>query len=534
MSSGRYRQSQSGSASGAVSLGLVMLGLAGILVVSWMAISFFRVSVPYEHFAVMIRKTGEDIPNTDEIAPTENHKGIQRAILSEGVYWRDRFNWDWEIHPLVQIPQGKLGVLISLTGDELPEGEFLASVDPAIDVLQGGVTSKGIVDPVLRPGRYAINPYLFQYELHEPVVVPAGYKGVVTRLAGPLSDTSNTLLVPDGRRGVQQTTYDAETIYCNPYSERISLVDCRSQRFNLSTNRDMGFPSKDGFWVSLDGIIEFRIRPEKAAEVFMQYNDAQNGDETAEEIIRKVITPIARSFCRVEGSKKSGRDFISGETRSDFEVRFQQAMRDKCEPLGIEVIQALITEIRPPEQIAKPVRDRELAHQKERQFHQQIAQQKSEQDLAVGKELVLRKRALVEVQQQVVKIVTEASREQEVAVTKANERLKVADFRLLAAKDEAEAILSRGKAEADVVRFQNAAEAAGWKDSVNAFGGNGHEFARYVLNQKLASSYRRIMANTADSPIMDVFQSFLEGPTGPREGRSQPVATDAAQTAASQ
>ena len=77
---------------------------------------------------------------------------------------------------------------------------------------------------------------------------------------------------------------------------RINLVDCRSQRFNLAAkNEDMGFPSKDGFWVSLDGIIEFRIKPEKASEVYVIYNERKNGDAIDEEIIDKIIRLEPRS-----------------------------------------------------------------------------------------------------------------------------------------------------------------------------------------------------------------------------------------------
>ena len=43
---------------------------------------------------------------------------------------------------------------------------------------------------------------------------------------------------------------------------------------------------------------------------------------------------------------------------------------------------------------------------------------------------------------------------------------------------------------------------------MEAFDGSGGEFAQYVLYQKIASAYRNIMINTADSPIMKIFDSF--------------------------
>jgi regulator of protease activity HflC (stomatin/prohibitin superfamily) len=267
-------------------------------------------------------------------------------------------------------------------------------------------------------------------------------------------------------------------------------VDCRSQRFNLSNAGDLGFPSKDGFWVSLDGVVEFRVMPEEAAKVFVVYNDATNQeagyDPIHEEIVKKIILPNARAICRLDGSNHSGREFIQGDTRVKFQEGFQEQLASTCKEQGIEIIQALITKIRPPQKIASPVKTRQIA------------------------ELVKQKKALVEAAQSVVQLVTDAKRKQEVAVIEANQKLKVAEFELKAAKDEAEAILSLGKADADVIRFDNEAAAAGWEKSVAAFSGDGGEFARWTLLKKLAPAYKSMMVNTNDSSLMEIFQSFKQ------------------------
>ena len=345
-------------------------------------------------------------------------------------------------------------------------------------------------------------------EIHRPIQIPAGFKGVVTNLAAPLAKEPNRLLVDQGERGVQNATLEPGTHYLSPYVYRVDLVDCRSQRFNLGEEGDMGFPSKDGFWVSLDGVIEFRVDPEKAAEVYVLFNQTDNGPAIDEEIVKTVIMPNARSFCRLQGSNSSGREFIQGETRKQFQEAFEISMREACQPLGIEIIQALITRIRPPEQIALPVRTREIAKQQELQFKQQTLQQESEQKLAIGKAMVEQKQALVGAEQSVVQITTQAKQEQEVALTKANENLAVAQLKLDASIDEAAAIEALGKAAADVVRFDNEAESAGWKKAVEAFDGDGKGYAQYVMFQKLSPAYQRIMVNTADSPIMEIFESF--------------------------
>jgi len=41
---------------------------------------------------------------------------------------------------------------------------------------------------------------------------------------------------------------------------------------------------------------------------------------------------------------------------------------------------------------------------------------------------------------------------------------------------------------------------------VEAFHGDGNAVARYVLYQKLAPGFRKIMTNTADSPRMEIFR----------------------------
>ena len=483
---------------------LIFLGAAG-----WVGYNQFRIEVKTGEMAILIHKRGKPMANSDEIAPGPEFQGVQRKILTEGRQWGNPFYEDWQIIKQEVIQKGELGVRVSLVGDDLPYGEFLAKLDA-----DGNPTTKGIVPGILIPGRYPIHPYMFLVERHSPVIVPAGSVGVVTNLAGPFPENPNTLLVPPGFRGVQEEVLKEGTNYINPYETRITLVDCRIQRFNLAENKDMGFPSKDGFWVSLDGIVEFRVKPDKAADVLVTYvddkEDQRNGEGIDEAVIRKIILPNARSFCRLEGSNKLGREFIRGETRSQFEENFEKAMQAACDPLGIEILQALITKIRPPQKIASPVRDREIAKQEEKQYQQQILQQTSQQLLAIETELVKQKQELVKAEQDVVKIETEAKQEQEVALTMANQRAAVAQFKLDAAKDKASAIMALGKADAEVVRFQNEAEAAGWKEAVAAFSGAGDQYARYVLFKKMASAYRQIMVNTADSPIMKVFDSFSQ------------------------
>jgi hypothetical protein len=107
-----------------------------------------------------------------------------------------------------------------------------------------------------------------------------------------------------------------------------------------------------------------------------------------------------------------------------------------------------------------------------------------------------------------VQMTTEAEQAKEITLIEAQKRLKVAELELKAAEDLAAATVARGTADAKVVEFNNEAEAAGWRKAVEAFDGDGEEFARWVMYRKLAPAFRSMMVNTADSPIMDIFQQY--------------------------
>lgn len=509
--------------------GLLSLGIFAVIV-GFIGYAMCRIEVPTGYMAILIKKTGKDLPNGQEIAPGPEYKGVQTEVLTEGRYYFNPWSWDWEVVPKIQIPEGKIGIRCRLYGDELPYGEIIAH----------SPNQKGIVPEVLTNGWHAINAwvegsdrrrydsYAEIIEIHDMVVIPAGFRGVVTKVCGPIPKVPNELLSDQGERGVQKNTLTEESYPVNPYTDRIHLVDCRSQRFNLTTGGEMGFPSRDGFWVTLDGIIEFRVKPDEAPKVFVTYNEMANDGKLHdaridEEIIKKVILPNARAFCRLRGSDHSGKEFI-GETRAKFQADFQESLKQTCESQGIEIIQALITSINPPQKIADPVRKTQIALQQEAQYVKQITQQEAEKQLTIEKETIKQKQELVGADQEVIKVTTEATRKQEVAVIEANQRLKVAEFELSAARDMADAELSRGKAAAEVIKFQNEAEAAGWRKSVQAFAGSGEMYARWTMLKKLAPAFRQMVVNTADSPLMDFFKEYNVAAT-PAASPARPATT---------
>jgi len=497
--------------------------LVGVPVALLVAYNSCKIEVGTGQQAVLIRKVGLDLDRSMELAPPreggrEYYKGVQTegahgGVLTEGRYFFNPFYWSWEVDDQFVVPGGKMGVRIALAGDDLPEGQIIA-----------GEGQKGIMRDVLQPGRYPYNKYAEKIELHEPANVPAGFRGVKTLLAGRKPKDPNVFLVGDGERGVQKTTLDPGTHYLNPYEVRVSLVDCRSKRFNLGEGATMDFLSSDGFSVTLDGAVEFRVFPDRAAEVFVKYNEDDNGDAIDEEIIAKIITPESRSLCRTGGSKLSGGQFISGVDREVFQRNLVKSLEENCKRQGVEILAVAITRVEPPQDIAEPVRAREVAKQQLAQFTQEKMQQLSEAQLQIQVFLADQKRKMVEADQAVIEQTTRAEQDNAVAVTLAEQKLKVTATQLEAARDQASAIVAKAQAAADVIRFNNRADLAGLASRVAAFDGDGAALARNILVGKLAPGFRSILTNS-DGPLMDLFGQFTQPSPGRKTSASTPAPT---------
>jgi hypothetical protein len=174
-------------------------GLAASVFALFIFVWFFcRIEPRGGQIAVLIHKTGKDLPAEQVLALEPDQKGIQLEVLAEGRYFRNPYSWGWKIHPITDIPAGKLGVVTRLYGPDLAAGKILAEAD-----------TKGIVSDVLTPGKYRINPYANHIELFDAIRIRPGNVGVKTQLVGDdvlnsglPDDQRNTFLVPEKLKGV--------------------------------------------------------------------------------------------------------------------------------------------------------------------------------------------------------------------------------------------------------------------------------------------------------------------------------------------
>lgn len=502
---------------------LAILGLPGYGIFQWF---FCRVEVPPGHLAVKIAKTGEDLGGGEIIATRPEQKGIQFDTLKPGRYFLNPLFWETEVVPIVTVPPGKVGVLTRLFGKnpDLSRGEGL------LVPLEGD--GKGIVAEVLPPGSHErINPWAYKVELHDAVTIEAGYVGVVCNLVGPEPKRPNEYLVEQGERGVQREVLKPGTYYLNPYAVQVYPVDVRSQRLELSADphgkpedaevaddeqrNALVFPSSDGFEIEVKLTVEWAIDEARAPDVLVRIGVGDIHDNPMSEILHKVVIPPLRGIARIEGSKYPAVNYIAGESRSVFQTSIFEALRVACADQGIVIRSVLVNDILPPQDIARPIREREVAKEELARNEVQLQQARAEQSLARETELVQQEQVRVEAETEKEKRRIAAEAAQRVALIEQEQLLAVARADLAAAELEAKAIVARGQAQADVIAAQNLAEAEALRASVEAFS-TPAGFAAYTFAQRIGPRVRTVFADP-DGPFGAIFQELLQ-PSGKREG----------------
>ncbi|HEY7089839.1 MAG TPA: SPFH domain-containing protein [Tepidisphaeraceae bacterium] len=425
--------------------------------------------------------------------------GILEQVYPEGTYFGfSPFDYERTIVKAVVVDAKKVGVVVKKFGKDLDDGQVLA--DPARD-------QRGPLPIVLRPGRYNeySNPLAYEVKQVDPIQVDPGHRGVVTILAGARAKNPNQYLVDDGFQGMQKLTEPEGFRYINPFEKRIIPISIQSQRFEMAGNDVIRFPSSDSFEIKMEGFVEWSIIPEKLPLIYVQYAE---GGELIKYLDDKVILPYARSFCRLVGSQYNARDFISGDTKLKFQHEFESKLREACEKQGIEILQALVRDIVPPDDIKNPINEREIAKQQILSLQQQIQVAKSQADLARQTEMATQNQKIGEANKQVVTIVKKAEQDRDVALTKAKQDLAVAQLRLEASQKQADAQVARGQADANVILLNKQAEAEPLRQQIAAFG-SGDAYAQYFFYQKVAPAVKSILTNT-DGPFADLFRQFIQ------------------------
>ncbi|MEW6250472.1 MAG: SPFH domain-containing protein [Planctomycetota bacterium] len=406
---------------------------------------------------LLYNRVGQPAPDGAAVVE-EGYEGIQRRVLTPGVYRINPHVYEVLIKPATVVPVGYCGVVTSQFG-ELPGTET---------VEETGVAPDG-----------------------QPV---KALPKVVQKLAEA------------GQRGVRRHVLQPGIYYLNPLVEKVELVQVGFNQITQHKAKDVSthitFPSKDGFTIDVDVTVVWGRHPAHVAEMLNRFGEVEK--------IKELILAQMRSICRNLGSEYDSTDFIRGEERELYQRKVTQTLQRVCRERDIEILIALIhnIEVRRDHLAGQPaargptgggaqpspsggVASADLKTTIQRGF---IAR---EQELTKQAQ---RETAVVRAELETAKVAVEIAREQITADTRkkvaelkadgqkksqeigAQRDLEVAAVEKQIAELDAEAKLVMGKAQAEVDQLRYAAEAQGRRLMIDAFG-SGAAYNLYTFAQ---------------------------------------------------
>lgn len=233
---------------------VLVLLLSLVLYKFILRVFFGMVIVPEDRIGLVTKKfvlfgANKELPDGRIIA-TKGEAGFQAKTLAPGLYWG---MWPWQygvdMHSFTVIPEGKIGLVLSNDGAELPTGNILGrKVD--CDNFQDTQKflenngQKGRQTHLLTPGTYRINSFAFAITVADMTHIQENMVGIVTTLdgnpirtgqiAGEAVDGHNNFqdfdafLSKNGNRGLQPQVILAGSYFLNPWAiqlEQIPMTD---------------------------------------------------------------------------------------------------------------------------------------------------------------------------------------------------------------------------------------------------------------------------------------------------------------------
>ncbi len=477
---------------------LIVVLVGAWLVWQW---GFCRFYVPPNHMAILISKSGKPL-EPGQILARKGQRGILLDVLSEGRHFRNPLFYEWKITPVTIIPPGKIGIVTSKVGTDLPTGEFLAD--------EG---QKGIWRKILGPGKYRLNPEGFNIDVVDALTIPIGYVGVITSLDGK-APTHGTF-TQAGERGVRKDVLQPGLYYINPKQFKVDAVEIGINQISLLEEAERGqsqilsgknieFPSSDGFEIKMDTTVEFELLPEHISATFSKYGNL-------DAVVHKIILPQILSISRLKGSAYGARDFIVGEGREKFQSEFTQELEEVLKEKNIEIRSALIRHVTVPDQILNPIQQASIAQTRNLTNIERQTTAKKLAELNTEKSLIDQRRE--QIQQETIKLKAEikADQDKEVAQINAETERQVSEIEKETALIQAEITRKLGKVDADIIQMIGEARAEGFKLKVEAFK-DPKAYSYYVLSRRLPKDLKIVIAHAGPGTLWTDLDKSITGP----------------------
>jgi regulator of protease activity HflC (stomatin/prohibitin superfamily) len=482
----------------------VLLGL--YLLVHW---GFERAYVGPDEALMVIKKFGDPLPADRIVVPADDtrYKGVLQELRGPGRYFLNPLVYDWKTVPLTKISAGDPSRWDFDSDGHVKDKKALPQIGlvalkegktppPGMDVVEAGF--KGIQREVLTPGTYKINPQQYEVIVDYATVVPPGSVGVATRLTGevgavesaPLSTapstqgTASRLVTGPKQRGILRDVLQPGIYYLNPRLVKVTIVPIGYDAISLEHKGGQGtkaqraaddtsirFYSSDGYQIEADFTVVWGRTPADAPSIIANIGGV-------DQVRNNVIEPAMKAACQNEGARYTAKELIQGSTRSEFQDALSKALEEHVKSRHVDILLALIRNITVRDNTGKDQTNGLLAtiQQTNIEIERDITnRQKTE--TAAKKASLEQEQKQIDVAKETVSAETsvktaglEATGRKQAAEIDAKRELDVAEIARQIAELDAQRTQILGKAEAEVARLKNDAEAKGAKMLIDAFG----------------------------------------------------------------
>ncbi len=463
--------------------------------------------------AILGRKTECDsFQDAEKFIRNGGQKGRQTAYITAGSYRINTSLFEIELADMTNIGENKVGIVTTLDGMPLTEGQIAGSTIKSHNNFQDADTflknngNRGLQPQVILAGSYNLNPWFVQVEETYMTEIPIGNVGVVisyygedgTDLSGVEFKHGN--IVAKGYKGVWAEPLGPGKYPLNKYTMRVEVVpttnlvlnwaSARSESHQLDKNLStITVRSKDGFPFNLDVSQIIHIPTTEAPKVIARFGNMNN-------LVSQVLEPTIGNYFRNSAQDADVINFLT--SRKERQESAKQHIGKVLAEYNVFGVDTLIGDIVPPDSLMKTLTDRKLAEEQKMTFETQRMAQETRQKLEKETSIADMQREIVQADQGV----QIAQRIADAAVKKAegeassvkiqagaeSERLKmIADadaqktkvlaeaeaekVRMLA-NAEAEKISVTGDAEAEKILAIGKSSAEAYKLAVEAMGGD--------------------------------------------------------------
>ncbi len=363
----------------------------------------------------------------------------------------------------------KVGIVSTLDGKPIPEGEMAGPIIPEHDNFQNGQKfiegggRRGLQEQIVLSGSWNLNSWFVNIEQVPMTEIPIGYVGVVVSFVGNAQvDVSGAAfthgnLVNPGSKGVW-----VEPLYPgkHPLNTRIMKVELvptinivlnwsgRTERHKYDANlAALTVRAKDGFAFDLEVSQIIHVGALDAPKVISRVGSMQN-------LVDNVLEPSIGNYFRNSAQDYTVLDFLNA--RSERQAEAAEYIKAGLRSYDVQAIDTLIGGIEPPVMLMETQTQRKLAEEERKTYEvKQMAQTQRQQ--------LVRETALAEIQQEMVK----SEQSVRIAELRANAQIKQAT-------GEAESTKLRAVGEAEGIRATGNAKAETYHAGVEALGSQGY------------------------------------------------------------